>query len=181
MHLSIGKKPITKKIEIVIYSIFIPQTPEKMRNEFLEAHCLWKVTIMGFPASPMGIPDVASFALIAPDSFSYSTKAIPLRPGTTLTSLNPSKRPKTAVRLSWSALSGKSRKNRTLLGGRYSSGMTVGAAPAVGLRPVPLAAFAGRAASAAPAGRLSLFWASSASCACFRSVFPSRWIELVSN
>lgn len=119
----------------------------------------------------MGIPDVASLALIAPDSFSYSTNAIPLRPGTNLTSLNPSKRPKTAVTLSWFASSGRSRKNKILLGGRYSSGMTVAAAPAVGLRPAPLAAFAGRVVSGAPAGRLSFFCASRASWACFRSVF----------
>ena len=133
-----------------------------------QPHCRWYVTKIRF--SPIGIPDAASLALIAPDSFSYSIKAIPLRPGTNLTSLNPSKRPKTAVRLSWSTSSGRFRKNRILFGGKYSSGMTVAAAPAVGLRPAPLAAFAGRAVSTAPDGRLRLFWASRASWACLRSI-----------
>lgn len=130
------------------------------------------MTRMGLPASPMGIPDVASFALIAPVSFSYSTNAIPFRPGTIRTSLKPSKRPKMAVRLSWSALSGRSRKNRILFGGRYSSGMTGAAAAWVDLRPAPFAAFAGRLASTAPAaaaGRLSFFCASWASWACLLS------------
>jgi hypothetical protein len=127
---------------------------------------------MGLPLSPMGIPDVASFALIAPASFSYSTKAIPFLPGTNRTSLNPSKRPKTILRLSESAVSGNSRKNRILFGGRYSSGMTGAAAVLEDLRPIPRAVLAGRTFSAgpgAPAGRLSFFCASRASWACFRS------------
>lgn len=123
----------------------------------------------------MGIPDVASLALIAPDSVSYSTNAIPFLPGTNLASVNPSNRPNTLVSVSWSMLSGRSRKNRILFGGRYSSGMTVAAAPLVGLRPAPLVVLAGRVVSgAAPAGRLSFFWASRASWACLRSVCRSQ-------
>lgn len=147
------------------------QTPEQIIHR---THCLWKVTRIGFPASPMAIPAVASLALIAPDSFSYSTKAMPFRPGTVLTSRNPSKRLNTADRFSWSAVSGSSRRKRILFGGRYSSGMTAAAAPAVGLRPAPLAVFAGRAPSATPAGRLSFFWASRASWACLRSVVVNQ-------
>lgn len=136
----------------------------------LSHYCLWYVTRIGLLASPIGIPDVFSLALIAPDSVSYSTKAIPFRPGTNLASMNPSKRENTPVSVSWSILSGRSRKNRILFGGRYSSGITAGAAPVVGLRPAPLFVFAGRAASAVGAGRLSFFWVSSASWACLRSI-----------
>lgn len=133
-------------------------------------YCLWYVTRIALPASPIGIPDVFSLALIAPDSVSYSTKAIPFLPGTNLASMNPSKRENTPVSVSWSILSGRSRKNRILFGGRYSSGMTVAAAPVVGLRPAPLVVLAGRTVSAAGAGRLSFFWVSSASWACLRSI-----------
>lgn len=68
-------------------------------------------------------------------------------------------------------------KKRTLLGGRYSSGMDGAAAAFVDLRPV--AAFlAGRPSTGVPAGatgaaaaaRFRDFWASS-SWACFRSVY----------
>lgn len=124
---------------------------------------------MALPWSPTGIPDVASFALIAPVSASYSTNAMPLRPGTNLTSWNPSKRPKIADRPSSLASSGSSRRNKILLGGRYSSGTTAVVAPEVGLRPAPLVVLAGRAVSAAAAGRLSFFCASRASWACLRS------------
>ncbi|KAH0358300.1 hypothetical protein KCU83_g308, partial [Aureobasidium melanogenum] len=43
------------------------------------------------------MPAVASLALIAPSSASYSTKAMPLRPGTVRTSLKPAKREKMAT------------------------------------------------------------------------------------
>jgi len=49
------------------------------------SYCLWKVTLIAF--SPNVIPVVASFAVIAPSSSSYSTNAIPIRPGTVRTSL----------------------------------------------------------------------------------------------
>lgn len=147
---------------------------KKKREQYFHGlgahHCLWNVTRMGLPCSPIAIPDVASLALIAPASVSYSMKAIPARPGTVRTSWNPSKRPKTASRPSWVTSAASSRTKRILFGGRYSSGMTAAAAPELGLRPAPLVVFAGRAASIGTAGRLSFFWASRASWACFRSV-----------
>lgn len=132
---------------------------------------------MGLFWSPMAIPEVASLALMAPASVSYSTNAIPLRPGTSLTSWKPSKRPKTSDRPSWLASSGRSRRNKILLGGRYSSGTTAAVAPVVGLRPAPFVVLAGRALSAGAAGRLSFFWASRASWACFRSIFQNNIIS----
>lgn len=121
------------------------------------------------------MPDVASFALIAPDSFSYSTNAMPFLPGTIRISLKPGNLPNIALKPSASYVSGSSLKNRILFGGKYSSGTTGAAAVPVGLSPVPFCAFVGResgppAVPAAPAGRFSFFWASRASCACLRSV-----------
>jgi len=125
------------------------------------------LSLVGNPNGLAVIPhrhsDVASFALIAPASFFIFDESNPLPPGTNRTSLNPSKRPKTILRLSESAVSGNSRKNRILFGGRYSSGMTGAAAVLEDLRPIPRAVLAGRTFSAgpgAPAGRLSFFCAS---------------------
>ena len=123
-------------------------------------------------SSPSTIPAVLSLALIAPASASYSTKAMPFLPGTSRTSLKPSKRPKMAVRLSTSYSSGKFWRNRILLGGKYSSGTTAPAAGFEDLRPAPREALIGRppvSGAFAAAGRLSFFCASAASCACFLS------------
>lgn len=118
------------------------------------SYCLWYVTLMLLP--PLScIPAVLSLALMAPASFSYSTNAIPRRPGTRRTSRKPSKRPKTLVRASTSQSSGMFWTKRILFGGRYSSGTTAAAAGPVGLRPAPLAVFAGRPPWSPPgAGRL---------------------------
>ena len=134
-------------------------------------HCLWYTTFIGLLSSPRFIPAVLSFALIAPASASYSTKPMPLRPGTKRTSLKPSNLPKMAVRPSTPYSSGKFCTNKILLGGRYSSGMTAPAAGFEDLSPAPLAALTGRATlgSTPAAGRLSCFANSTASAACFLS------------
>lgn len=135
----------------------------------VNAHWRWKVTRIWL--SPNVVPAVISLALMAPFSSSYSTNAIPLRPGTRRTSLKPGYCEKSAVSSSGPMLSATWRTNRILFGGKYSSGTTPPAAPPAGLRPAPRAALtAGCAASGtAGAGRLR-FFSSAAAMACLRSV-----------
>lgn len=136
------------------------------------SYCLWYVTLMFLPPFSC-MPAVLSLALIAPASFSYSTNAIPRRPGTRRTSRKPSKRPKTLVRASTSVSSGRFWTKRILFGGRYSSGTTAAAAGPVGLRPAPLCVFAGRPDGSPPgAGRLSRC------CSASRAFFLSISVEV---
>jgi hypothetical protein len=121
-------------------------------------------------ASPSVIPAVFSFALMAPVSDSYSTNAMPLRPGTSRTSLNPSNLPNMDDNASISYSSGRFWTKRILLGGRYSSGTTAAPAGFDDLRPAPLEVLIGRALEsgstpAAAADRFSLFASSAASSA----------------
>ena len=125
---------------------------------------------MGLPSGPSAIPAVRSLALIAPTSASYSTNAIPLRPGTVRTSRKPSNAPKMFCRCSLSTSSGKFCKKRILFGGRYSSGITAPAAGLDDLSPAPRVDLMGRAASAAETSAGRFFCsATAASLACFRS------------
>ena len=57
----------------------------KFNNASVVAHFLWKVTLMAL--SPSVMPEVASLAVMAAFSSSYSTNAIPARPGTSRISM----------------------------------------------------------------------------------------------
>lgn len=129
----------------------------------LRTYCRWYVTLMVL--SPKVIPAIFSFAVIAPCSASYSTKAIPPRPGTVLTSRNPSKRPNTVDRASTSYSSGTFCRKRILFGGRYSSGTTADVATLVDLSPDGLAALLGLPSAGAPGPRLRCLSSSAASSA----------------
>lgn len=138
-------------------------------------YCLWYVTLITWLPSPSVMPAVFSLALIAPVSASYSTKAIPLLPGTSRTSRKPSNLPKIAVRASISYSSGRFCTKSILFGGRYSSGTTADVAAFEDFSPAPLEALTGRAdasatAPAATADLFSLLVSSAASAAFFLSV-----------
>lgn len=126
---------------------------------------------MTWPLSPRGTPAVFSFALMAPASASYSTKAIPRRPGTKRTSRNPSNLPKMPVKASISYSSGTFCTKRILFGGRYSSGTTALVAAFEERKPAPRVALIGRevisAAFPAAAAAIFSFLASSAASADF--------------
>jgi hypothetical protein len=128
---------------------------------------------MTWPSAPSAMPAVFSLALIAPASLSYSTKAIPLLPGTKRTSLKPSKRSNIVLRALMSYSSGRFWTKRILLGGKYSSGITAPPEGLEDLRPAPRVALMGRAASGAipcAPGRLRSFCASACSAAFFLSI-----------
>lgn len=136
---------------------------------------------MCFSPSLSDILSVLPFAAMAPASVSYSTKAIPVRPGTMRTSRKPSYGLKIAVRASLSKSSGRFWTNRVLLGGRYSSGITAEAPEPVALRPAPRAFFVGRVLPSAGApgkGRLRRFCSSAISRAFFLSVMARVSSEL---
>ncbi len=118
------------------------------RPDYFCFYCLWYVTLRFL--SPRVMPAVLSLAATAPCSASYSTNAMPRRPGTTRTSRKPSKRAKMPVSASTSYSSATFCKKRILLGGRYSSGMTAACATDVDLRPEGLAILDGRPSAAAP-------------------------------
>lgn len=140
------------------------------------AYCLWYVTLMTWLPSPKANPAVFSFALIAPVSLSYSTNAIPLLPGTNLTSLKPSYLPNIIVNESTSYSSGRFWTKIILFGGRYSSGITAAEAGFEDLRPAPLVALIGPAAAdggtPTAAERFNRFCSSRASAAFFLSAKP---------
>lgn len=137
------------------------------------AYWRWYVTFIVFSPFFSAMPAVFSLAVIAPASASYSTKAIPLRPGTVRTSRKPSKRLKIPVSSSLPKSSGRFWTKRMRLGGRYSSGTTAAAPAPVDLRPAPRAFLVGRpltAVSAPGRGRLRRFCSSAVSSAFFLSI-----------
>lgn len=118
--------------------------------------------------SPKLIPAVFSFAVMAPCSVSYSTKAMPRRPGTSLISRNPSNRPKMIVKASISYSSGKFWTKRILLGGRYSSNTPPDAALLVDFSPDGRADLVGLISGAAPGPLLLSCLCSSAASSALR-------------